>query len=61
MTGLTQHRVRQANEASIRLNRGNVRIDTIDRMESLVRNIEGKRIAYRELIADEGMASGARS
>ncbi len=47
----TKHLHRYVNEAAMRLNEGNVRIDTIDRMQSLVRNIEGKRIKYRELVS----------
>ena len=44
-----KHLHRYVNEASMRLNSGNCEVDTIDRMESLVRNIDGKRVAYRQL------------
>ena len=37
------------NEATMHLNSGNCEIDTIDRMDALVRNVSGERIAYREL------------
>jgi len=39
------------NEFTFRLNEGNVRIHTLDRMASLSRNIVGKRITYKKLIA----------
>ena len=35
----------------MRLNGGNVRVDTIDRMNSLIQAIAGKRIKHRDLIA----------
>ena len=53
------HLPRYVNEATMRLNNGNVKIDTIDRMRALVRDIEGKRIAYRDLVADSGVQSEA--
>ena len=46
------HLHRYVNEATMRLNTGNVRADTIDRMEDLVRALQGQRIRYRQLIAD---------
>ena len=46
-----KHLHRYANEAAMRLNEGNVRIDTLDRMQSLVRNAGGKRIKYSELVS----------
>lgn len=33
---------------------------TIEQMGGLVRNMTGKRLRYRELIADNGLESGAR-
>ena len=36
-------------------------LDTIDQMESVVIGLVGKRLMYRNLIADNGLASGARS
>lgn len=42
--------------------RHNVRnADTIDQMAGVVAGMEGKRLRYRELIADNGLESGARS
>ncbi len=42
--------------------RHNVReADTIDQMSGVVAGMAGKRLRYRELIADNGLASGARS
>ena len=46
-----KHLHRYVNEASMRLNTGDVRIDTIDRMNALVRAAGGKRISYRDLVA----------
>ena len=46
-----KHLHRYVNEATMRLNEGNVERDTIDRMESLARNMKGKRIKYAELVA----------
>ena len=36
-------------------------LDTIDMMVVLVRGLVGKRLRYRDLIADNGLPSGARS
>ena len=44
-----KHLHRYVNEATMRLNIGNCEIDTIDRMDALVRNSGGKRISYRDL------------
>lgn len=42
--------------------RQNIRdMDTIDMMRVLVRGVVGKRLRYRELIADNGLPSGSRS
>ena len=42
--------------------RHNVRdADTIDQMSGLIREMVGKRLMYRDLIVDNGLASGARS
>ena len=46
-----KHLHRYVNEATMRLNIGNCEFDTIDRMDALVRNVGGKRIAYRDLTA----------
>ncbi len=35
----------------MRLNEGNCGVDTIDRMDALVRGIGGRRIRYRDLVA----------
>ena len=45
-----KHCQRYVNEFTFRLNEGNVKIDTMDRIESLLLNSIGKRLEYRELI-----------
>ncbi len=45
-----KHLHRYVNEASMRLGSGDVKIDTIDRMDALIR-AGGKRIRYRDLVA----------
>ncbi|MYB37824.1 MAG: IS1595 family transposase [Gammaproteobacteria bacterium] len=52
-----KHLDRYVNEASFRLNEGNCEIDTIDRMESLVRQMDGARLRYADLIADNGQSA----
>ncbi len=47
----SKHLHRYVNEATMHLNSGNCEIDTIDRLDALVRYVSGKRIAYRELIS----------
>ncbi len=47
----TKHLHRYVNEASMRLNNGNCRIDTIDRMNALAAQIGGRRLPYKELVA----------
>ena len=47
-----KHLGRYVNEASFRLSEGNCEIDTID-MESLVRQLDGVRLRYKDLIADK--------
>ena len=46
-----KHLHRYVNEAAMRLNGGDVRIDTMDRMDALVRAVGGRRIRYRDLVA----------
>ncbi|MYA59461.1 MAG: IS1595 family transposase [Chloroflexi bacterium] len=46
-----KHLHRYVNEAAMRLNSGDVKIDTMDRMDALVRGIRGKRIKYDDLVA----------
>ncbi len=46
-----KHLHRYVNEAAMRLNSGDVKIDTIDRMDALIRAAGGKRIRYRDLVA----------
>lgn len=42
--------------------RHNVRdADTVDQMDSVVTGMAGKRLRYADLIADNGLSSGARS
>ena len=54
-----KHLQRYVNEFA---SRHNVRdADTIDQMSGLIREMVGKRLTYRDLIADNGLASGARS
>ena len=53
-----KHLDRYVNEFS---GRHNVREqDTVNQMADLVRKIDGKRLRYRDLIADNGLSSGAR-
>ena len=47
-----KHLQRYVDEFTFRLNEGNCEVDTIDRMEAFAKEIGGKRIAYRDLIAD---------
>jgi len=49
-----KHLARYVDEASFRLNEGNCEVDTIDRMESLVRQMPGARLPWRRLIASNG-------
>lgn len=35
--------------------------DTVEQMVSISNGMEGKRLRYRQLIADNGLASGARA
>ena len=35
--------------------------DTLEQMASVVSSMAGKRVRYRELIADNGLESGARA
>ncbi len=46
-----KHIDRYINEFTFRLNEGNCRIDTIERMNSLFGNMFGKTITYRRLVA----------
>ena len=45
-----KHLQRYVDEFAFQLNEGNCEVDTIDRMESLVKCMGGKRITYKELI-----------
>ena len=47
-----KHMSRYINEFTFRLNEGNVKIPTMKRLESLVKGTVGKRLTYKELIAD---------
>ena len=38
------------NEFSFRLNEGNCKIDTVDRLEALVRGVKGKRLTWKMLV-----------
>ena len=46
-----KHLHRYVNEAAMRLNSGDVKIDTVDRMDALIRAAGSKRIRYRDLVA----------
>lgn len=46
-----KHLSKYINEFSFRLNEGNVRVDTQDRLDSLFSAMQGKTITYKELIA----------
>ena len=35
-------------------------LDTIDQMAALISGMDGRRIRYHDLIADNGLASGVR-
>ena len=53
-----KHLQRYANEFA---GRNNIReADTIDQMKTVVVGLVGKRLCYRELVADNGLPSGAR-
>ena len=45
-----KHLHRYANEATMRLDIGNVEDDTIDRMTALVQQIGGRRLSYKKLM-----------
>ena len=45
-----KHLFRYVNEVTFRLNEGNCVIDTVDRLESLVRGVAGKRLTYKMLV-----------
>ena len=45
-----KHLDRYVDEFTFRLNEGNVKSDTIDRINSLVSGGKGKRLTYQELI-----------
>ncbi|MCY3803775.1 MAG: IS1595 family transposase [Gammaproteobacteria bacterium] len=46
-----KHLQRYLNEFTFRLNDGNCEVDTIDRIAALCKEVHGKRISYRELVA----------
>ena len=46
-----KHLDRYVSEFAFRLNEGNVKVDTIDRMKSIVKNVGNKRLTYVELIS----------
>ena len=43
---------RYVNEFTFRLNEGNVKRHTMERLESLVKGTVGKRLTYQQLTAD---------
>ena len=46
-----KHLHRYVDEFAFRLNEGDVKRHTLDRLESFVKGVAGKRLTYRELIA----------
>ena len=51
-----KHLGRYVDEATYRLNEGNVEIDTINRMETFASQIGDKRLSYKRLIKDTGLS-----
>lgn len=49
-----KHLARYANEFTWRLNEGNVRRHTLDRLDSFIMAVAGKHLTYERLIADNG-------
>jgi transposase-like protein len=49
-----KHLARYANEFTWRLNEGNVRRHTLDRLDSFVTAVAGKHLTYERLISDNG-------
>jgi hypothetical protein len=47
-----KHLALYVNEFTFRLNDGNVKIHTLDRINSLVDGVVGKRLTYKNLIAE---------
>ena len=45
-----KHLHRYVNEVTFRLNEGNCKIDTMDRLEALIRGAVGKRLMYKDLV-----------
>ena len=45
-----EHLHRYVDEFSFRLNEGNVKIHTLDRLDSFIEGVAGKRLTYKELI-----------
>ena len=45
-----QHRFRYIHEFAYRLNEGNVKFDTVDRLESLIRGAMGRRLTWKMLV-----------
>lgn len=46
-----KHLGRYVNEVTFRLNAGNVKYHTVDRLESFIAGVEGKRLTYKRLTA----------
>ena len=46
-----KHLGRYVNEVTFRLNDGNCQTDTLDRLNSLARNIGGRKLRYKDLVA----------
>jgi hypothetical protein len=48
----TKHLQRYVGEFSFRLNEGNCKVESIDRINSMIERIIGKRITYKVLICN---------
>ena len=46
-----KHLGRYVNEVTFRLNDGNCQTDTLDRLNALARNIGGRKLRYKDLVA----------
>lgn len=55
-----KHIGRYVNEFTFRLNEGNVKRHSLERLDSFIGAVSGKQISYKELIADNGKEAQAR-
>jgi hypothetical protein len=54
-----KHLARYVDEVTFRLNDGNVKRHTLNRLDSLIKDTSGKRITYKQLTALNGEAAAA--